>query len=56
MDHTAHSKPSSTVAVSTPALSRALGAGVAGPIRGGGAGSRALLVGELNDGEQGEGF
>ena len=53
---TADSKPGSTVPVSTPALSRALRAGVAGTVGGGGAGSRALLVGELDDGEEGEGL
>ena len=53
---TAHSKPSSTVTVSTSSLSRALRAGVAGPVGGGGARPRALLVGELDDGEEGEGL
>ena len=56
VDHTAHSEPSGTVTVSTASLSRALGAGVAGPVGGGGTGSRALLVGELDDGEEGEGL
>ena len=56
VDHTAHSKPSGTVPVSTTALSGALRAGVAGPVGGGGARPRALLVGELDDGEEGEGL
>ena len=56
VDDTAHSKPSSAVTISTAALSGALRAGVAGPVGGGGAGSGALLVGELDDGEEGEGL
>ena len=54
VDHTAHSEPSGTVTVSTASLSRALGAGVAGPVGRRGACSCTLLVGELDDGEQGE--
>ena len=53
-NHTAHSKPRGTVSVSSAALRRALRAGVAGPECGGGARPRTLLVGELDDGEQGE--
>ena len=56
VDHTAHSKPSSAVTISTAALSGALRAGVAGPVGGGGAGSGALLVGELDDGEERQGL
>ena len=56
VDHTAHSEPSSTVAISAAALGRALRAGVAGPVGGGGAGARALLVRELDDGEEREGL
>ena len=36
-NHTAHSKPRGTVSVSSAALRRALRAGVAGPVGGGGA-------------------
>ena len=56
VDHTAHSKPSSTVTISASALSGALRAGVAGPVGGGGARPCALLVGELDDGEEREGL
>ena len=56
VDHTADTEPSSAVTISTAALSGALRAGVAGPVGGGGAGSGALLVGELDDGEEGEGL
>ena len=55
-DDTANSKPRSTVAISTAALGRTLGAGVTSSKGGGGAGACALLVGELDDGEQGEGL
>ena len=54
VDDTAHPEPSSAVTVSSAALRRTLGGGVAGPVGGGGAGSCALLVGELDNGEQGE--
>ena len=53
-NHTAHSKPRGTVSVSSAALRRALRPGVAGPECGGGARPRTLLVGELDDGEEGE--
>ena len=56
VDHTADSKPSSAVTISTAALGGALRAGVAGPVGGGGAGSGTLLVGELDDGEEREGL
>ena len=56
VDHTAHSEPSGAVTVSTASLSRALRAGVAGPVGGGGAGACAVLVGELDDGEEREGL
>ena len=56
VDHTADTEPSSAVPISTAALSGALRAGVAGPVGGGGAGARALLVGELDDGEEREGL
>ena len=51
---TAHSEPRSAVTISSAALRRTLGGGVAGTVGGGGAGSCALLVGELDDGEEGE--
>ena len=54
VDHTADTEPSSAVPISTAALSGALRAGVAGPVGGGGARPCALLVGELDDGEQRE--
>ena len=53
---TAHPKASSTVAIRAAPLGGALGAGVAGAVGGARAGGRALLVGELYDGEQGEGL
>ena len=56
VDDTAYSEPSSAVSVSTAALGRTLRAGVASPVGGGGAGARALLVGELDDGEEREGL
>ena len=49
VDDTTHSEARGTVTVSTAALGRALRAGVAGPVGGAGAGSGALLVGELDD-------
>ena len=49
VDHAADTETSSAVSISTAALSGALRAGVAGPVGGGGAGSGALLVGELDD-------
>jgi len=54
VDHTADSESSGTVSISTSSLGRALRAGVAGAIGGGGTGTSALLIGELNDGEQGK--
>ena len=54
VDDTTHSEARGTVTVSTAALGRALRAGVAGPVGRAGAGSGALLVGELDDGEQGK--
>ena len=56
VDHTADPEASSTVTISTASLGRALRAGVAGAVGGGGAGPGALLVGELDDGEQREGL
>ena len=56
VDDTADSKPGSAVTVSTSALSRTLRAGVAGPVRGGGACPGTLLIGELDNGEEGEGL
>ena len=53
-NHTAHSKPRGTVSVSSAALRRTLRAGVAGPKGGGGTRPCTLLVGELDDGEEGE--
>ena len=53
---TADSEARGTVAVSAAPLGGALRAGVAGAVGGAGAGGRALLVGELDDGEQGEGL
>ena len=54
VDDTTHSEARGTVTVSTATLGRALRAGVAGPVGRAGAGSGALLVGELDDGEQGK--
>ena len=51
---TAHSEARCTVAIRAAPLGGALRAGVAGPIGRARAGGRALLVGELHDGEQGE--
>ena len=56
VDHTADTEPSSAVTISTAALSGALRAGVAGPVRGGGACPGTLLIGELDNGEEGEGL
>ena len=53
-DDTAHSESSSTVSIRWATLGCALWAGVTGAIGGGGAGGCALLVGELDNGEQGE--
>ena len=53
-DDTAHSESSSTVSIRWSSLGCALWAGVTGAIGGGGAGGCALLVGELDNGEQGE--
>ena len=53
-DDAAHPEPGGTLAVSAASLGGALRAGVAGPVGRGGAGSCALLVGELDDGEQGQ--
>ena len=53
---TAHSKPSSTVPIRAAPLGGALWAGVACSIGRAGAGGCALLVGELDNGEQGEGL
>ena len=55
-DDAAHPEPGGTLAVSAASLGGALRAGVAGPVGRGGAGSCALLVGELDDGEEGEGL
>ena len=55
-DDTAHPEPGGTFAVSAASICGALRAGVAGPVGGGGAGPGALLVGELDDGEEGEGL
>ena len=54
VDDTADTEASSTVSIRAASLGRALGAGVASAIGGGGAGRSALLVRELDDGEQGE--
>ena len=54
VDHTADTKTSSTVTIRATSLGCALRAGVARAIGGGGAGRSALLVRELDDGEQGE--
>ena len=51
---TADSEARGTVAISAAPLGGALRAGVAGAVGGARAGGRALLVGELHDGEQGE--
>ena len=51
---TADSEARSTVAISAATLGGALRAGVAGAVGGAGAGGRALLVRELDDGEQRE--
>ena len=51
---TADAEAGSAVSVRAAALGRALRAGVAGAEGGGGAGRGALLVRELDDGEQGE--
>ena len=56
IDDTADSKSGRAVSISTSTFSRTLRAGVAGPVGRGGAGARALLVGELDDGEEGEGL
>ena len=53
---TAHSKPSSTVSIRAAPPGSALRAGVACSIGGARAGGCALLVGELDNGEQGEGL
>ena len=53
---TAHSEASSTVSIRAAPLGGALRAGVACAVGGARAGGRALLVGELHDGEQGEGL
>ena len=53
---TADSEARGTVAVSAAPLGGALRAGVAGAVGRAGAGGRALLVGELDNGEQGEGL
>ena len=53
---TAHSEAGSTVAIRAAPLGGALRAGVACAVGGARAGGRALLVGELHDGEQGEGL
>ena len=53
---TADSEARGTVPVSAAPLGGALRAGVAGAVGGARAGGRALLVGELHDGEQGEGL
>ena len=55
-DDAADSKSSSTAAIGATSLGRALRAGEAGAIGGGGAGGCALLVGKLDNGEQGELF
>ena len=54
VDHAADAEPRGTVPIRAPALGRALRAGVARPVGRAGAGSGALLVGELDDGEQGK--
>ena len=54
MQLTADSEASSTVSIRAAPLAGALRAGVAGAVGGARAGGRALLVGELHDGEQGE--
>ena len=56
MTLTADSEARGTVAVRAAALGGALRAGVTRAVRGGGARGRALLVGELDDGEQREGL
>ena len=53
-DDAAHPEPGRTFAVSAASFGGALRGGVAGPVGGRGAGSGALLVGELDDGEEGE--
>ena len=53
-DDTADSKSSSTVSIRASTLCCTLRAGVTGPIGGAGTGGCALLVGELDNGEQGE--
>ena len=55
-DDTAHTEPGRTFPVSAATLGGALRAGVAGPVGGGGARPCALLVGELDDGEEREGL
>ena len=54
MDNTADTEASGAVSIRASTLGRALRAGVAGAVRGGGAGWRALLVRELDNGEQGK--
>ena len=54
VDDAADTKASSTVSIRAASLGCALGAGVTRAIGGGGAGRSALLVRELDDGEQGE--
>ena len=53
-DHTTDSEPSRTVSIRGAPLGCALGAGVTSAVGRGGAGGCALLVGELDNREQGE--
>ena len=55
-DDTAYSEPGSTVSVSTSTFSGTFRTGVASPVGCGRTGARALLVGELDDGEEREGL
>ena len=56
VDHTADTEAGGAVSIRAASLGRALRAGVAGAVGGARAGRRALLVRELDDGEQGEGL
>ena len=55
-DDAAHPEPGRTFSVSGAAFGGALRAGEAGPVGRAGACSGALLVGELDDGEEGQGL
>jgi len=55
VDHTADTKPCSTVSIGRSSFRGALGGGVAGAVSGGGAGGGAHLIRELHNGKQREG-